>query len=121
MSKEAVVKLLNEADEGSALRRELEAALESPGGKADAFLKVAATHGLEFTLEEFKAVLAEASAEPQEGELSDDDLEQVAGGVGVVRLPVRNLKWAFRLGPRIHSLGQAPPPEFGGGGGPPPP
>ena len=52
MSKDAVVELLNRAEEGSSLRREIDAAVESSDGGAEAFLEVAAKHGYEFTPEE---------------------------------------------------------------------
>jgi predicted ribosomally synthesized peptide with nif11-like leader len=99
VGKEAVYRLLTDAEGDEALRRELEEALEGEGDRADALLAFASRRGYEFTAEQFTQVFAAATR--QEGELSDEELEGVAGGVGLSvspgALPIlgtANFDWA---------------------------
>jgi predicted ribosomally synthesized peptide with nif11-like leader len=57
-----------------------ELAKEKPAETEVIIIKVAAENGFSFTLEEMKAVIAEVA--PEGGELSDAELEAVAGGGG---------------------------------------
>ena len=50
----------------------------------EAAQKVFATRGIEFTLDEVKAIASGLKATNESGELTDSDLENVAGGVGVL-------------------------------------
>jgi predicted ribosomally synthesized peptide with nif11-like leader len=82
MSKEAVIQMLSRVDAEPELRDELSAAMDAPEGRADAVMAVAGKHGYEFTPEEFRDVVSEAAASSEaKGEVSDADLERVAGGI----------------------------------------
>ena len=50
----------------------------------EAAQKVFAARGIEFTLDEVKAIAAGLKANAANGELSENDLEDVAGGVGIL-------------------------------------
>ncbi len=81
MSKDAVVQMLSQVDAEPGLRDEFTAALEATEGKAEAIMAVAEKHGYDFTPEEFRDVVSEAKASEGKSELSEEDLNQVAGGI----------------------------------------
>lgn len=77
MSKEAVEQMFQAAREDAALQQKL----ESASGYAEA-VKIGADNGFSFTEEEAQAFLAERGLiEGAEGELSEEALEAVAGGL----------------------------------------
>jgi predicted ribosomally synthesized peptide with nif11-like leader len=80
MSLEKAKSFLNKAEEDAALREKLEA-LEGDGKAA---VKLGAEFGFEFTAEEFAAAMDELYY----GELSDDELEDAAGGQAGLRPPL---------------------------------
>ena len=83
MSKEAVIGMLTEANEDPALRARIEAIGTGEIGVEEtaAFVSDAAERGFEFTAEEFNEVV-EMIRRHDGDEISDEDLEQVAGGWG---------------------------------------
>jgi predicted ribosomally synthesized peptide with nif11-like leader len=79
MSKEAVEQLLEAASKNTALQQKLEAAPGFPEA-----VKIGADNGYSFTEEDAKIVLQERgilTEDGAEGELSEQALEAVAGGV----------------------------------------
>jgi predicted ribosomally synthesized peptide with nif11-like leader len=80
MSLEKAKSFLNKAEEDAELREKLEA-LEGDGKAA---VKLGAESGFEFTAEEFAAAMDELYY----NELSDDELEDAAGGKGGLRPPL---------------------------------
>jgi predicted ribosomally synthesized peptide with nif11-like leader len=75
---EKLIKLQAKLEANQSLAEKL-FALETPG-EVQSFLK---EQGLEFSLDEintFKDALIKAATKPKSGELSDEDLEDVAGG-----------------------------------------
>ena len=76
MAREAVEAFLRKLPEDDKLREAYAAALKR--ATESALFEAAHTGGFEFSVEELRAVLNE-----REAELSDDQLRQVAGGVGV--------------------------------------
>ncbi len=80
MSLVKAMSFLNKAEEDDALRERLEA-LE---GDSAAAVKLGAENGFEFTAEEFDAAMDELYY----GNLSDDELEDSAGGQGGLRPPL---------------------------------
>ncbi len=81
MSIQTAVEFLEKANQDVALQKELSAMVE---GKLESacgpFVELASTHGFEFTIEEFHEILDTLRREDLEGELTDDDLQNVAGG-----------------------------------------
>jgi predicted ribosomally synthesized peptide with nif11-like leader len=79
MSKESVGKFLASLHEDASLEKGLVAA------QAAAIVEYAAKHGFDFTVDELaqitEALLKTGDAEPANGELSDEELEDVAGGL----------------------------------------
>jgi predicted ribosomally synthesized peptide with nif11-like leader len=76
MSLEAAKSFLQKADENDELRDKLEAL----GGDSDAAVKLGAAQGFQFTADEFVDAMDELY-----GDLSDDELENAAGGTGGIR------------------------------------
>ena len=74
MAREAVEKFLQELPESETLREAYANALKR--ATESALAEVARTAGFEFSVDELRAVLDERSAQ-----LSEDQLQQVAGGV----------------------------------------
>jgi len=82
MSKDAVIEFLKKVDGDLGLQEKLDGALDDEGRAVELFLATAAEQGFQFTADEFlEAVQAEGIGE-KDGELSDEDLEAVAGGMG---------------------------------------
>jgi len=80
MSKDAVIEFLKKVDGDLGLQEKLDGALDDEGRAVELFLATAAEQGFQFTADEFlEAVQAEGIGE-KDGELSDEDLEAVAGG-----------------------------------------
>lgn len=83
MTTTAVQEFFNKVSEDEALQAELAQALEEENDR-EAVTELAQSNGYEFTPEELWAEVqkrqAEAPAEAPTGELSDEELEQVAGG-----------------------------------------
>jgi predicted ribosomally synthesized peptide with nif11-like leader len=96
MSVENVKAFLEKASNDETFRGQLAAA-----GDSDARLAVARQAGYDFTVEEFDTTVAKLEAAADE--LSEDDLESVAGGMGSMfrnDIPIKwvrptsgNLKW----------------------------
>ncbi|MGK7877579.1 MAG: Nif11-like leader peptide family RiPP precursor [Xenococcaceae cyanobacterium] len=76
MSRESILELLKSAQANSALKAQLEAA-QSPEQVVD----IGVAEGYEFTLEEVKELQAE-----MEGELADEELDAVSGGIVILNL-----------------------------------
>ena len=76
MSIEAASEFLNKAKQDSKLQRQLDDCPAQEDG-LQSFIEIAAQHGCEFTTEEFAELI-----QPADGALSDDQLDQVAGGFG---------------------------------------
>ena len=76
MSLEAAKSFLQKADENDELRDKLEAL----GGDSKAAVKLGAEQGFQFTAEEFVDAMDELY-----GELSEEELEDAAGGTGGIR------------------------------------
>jgi len=81
MSKDMVVKFLSAVDADSDLRGELVAAIEGTTEQASSIVEIADRHGFEFTLDDYTEVIREIGRQ-QEGEVSQDELDAVAGGLG---------------------------------------
>lgn len=83
MSTEAVNQFLQKVSQDAQLQEELAAALQSEN-RLDAVTQLAASNGYEFAPEEIKQEFenqeSEFAARQQAGELSDEELEAVAGG-----------------------------------------
>ena len=90
--KKIQVEELIKAD-GGALAKEL----EGVEGRED-FIKIMAGHGVELTAEEADEMLQEIM--PKDGELSDDDLEGVAGGMSLLKA----VKLGWDIGSRAGML-----------------
>jgi predicted ribosomally synthesized peptide with nif11-like leader len=80
MSLEKAKSFLNKAEEDDNLRQKL----EDLEGDSAAAVRLGAEHGFEFTAEEFDAAMDELYY----GELSDDELEDAAGGETGYRPPL---------------------------------
>jgi predicted ribosomally synthesized peptide with nif11-like leader len=80
MSKDAVIRLLEMVSQDEELERSLQAAVEERGDLTAAIVEFAGEHGHSFAAEELIDVLEKARE--AQGELSLDELEQVAGGLG---------------------------------------
>jgi predicted ribosomally synthesized peptide with nif11-like leader len=87
MAKDSIAAFLDTLDGSIDLREELGAALEGLDTQASAVVEVASRHGFEFTEDEFNGVL-EVVSRSQGQELSDDELEAVAGGGAGVAVPM---------------------------------
>lgn len=87
MSAEGVNQFLQKVTEDAQLQEELAAALQSPN-RLDAVTQLGKRHGFEFTADEIKQEFESRESEfvarqesmEQAGELSDEELEAVAGG-----------------------------------------
>lgn len=82
MAIENVVKLMQVAQE----KPEVAAKLEAVTG-SEQVVEIGASEGLQFTTEEVEALIA-ATQEAPDGELNEEALEAVAGGMGVNNIPV---------------------------------
>jgi predicted ribosomally synthesized peptide with nif11-like leader len=81
MSTRAVVDFLEKAEQDGTLQGELNALVEGREESACLpFVSLAGRHGFAFTVEELHEVLDSLRLREGEGELTDDHLEQVAGG-----------------------------------------
>ena len=76
MSKESLEQFMNQVAESEELQAKIGEEIDG-----DALIALGTEHGFEFNTEE----LNELSSEPTE--LTDDDLDSVAGGIGVKRSP----------------------------------
>jgi predicted ribosomally synthesized peptide with nif11-like leader len=83
MSVEAVKEFFEKADTDEALQAQIQEMIE---GKEEygccAFAALAAEHGFEFTAEEMHDGIEQLRSSEDERELTDEDLENVAGGAG---------------------------------------
>ena len=106
MSTESVRQFLSAASSDSALKQKLAAATDSVN-----FVKIAKDSGYNFTLEDLQAHIAQHN----NGELSEDELETVAGGNVSYIESLSNLNECWAVG------GNWPPINLPGGGGGRPP
>jgi len=81
MARETIAQFLEALDQREDLRKDLTSALEGLEDQTPAIVDVAGRHGYEFTEDEFNVVLELIAAE-QAQQLSDEELEGVAGGSG---------------------------------------
>lgn len=100
MSKESVVEFMRRVDEDAALREELDRALDDGDSPVASFLAVAGGRGFEFTADEYLEAVGSGG-----GELTDRELENVAGGLG--RLAAVHGKASIVLGRYRGALGAA--------------
>ena len=113
MSTDSVIRFLKMADENPDLQDRLEGALGDEENAVAAFLEAAKDHGFEFTADEFLDALTAAGIGEKSGELKDEDLEAVAGGLSFGSLRVRGLAsraglliGRYRRGPGIGGVGR---------------
>ena len=99
MSIEAASESLNKAKQDSKLQRQLDDCLAQEDG-LQSFIEIAAQHGCEFTTEEFAELI-----QPADGALSDDQLDQVAGGFGFLSSFALRFR-QFNLGPKALNIGR---------------
>ena len=87
MSAETMIGLMEKLESDAGIREEFETALGSAEDTGATVIEFASQHGFEVTEEDCRALAAAAAAE---GELDDDALEGVAGGVNSDQETVRN-------------------------------
>jgi predicted ribosomally synthesized peptide with nif11-like leader len=126
VSIEDVSEFFSMLDQDEALQQEYATVTEEAVRKAlsDAAIGIASKHGCEFTREDL-----ERHVESLSGELSDRDLDQVAGGAVSARAPSAgrfslNFARFMRSGSGMYGLGsnrgtRMPSPRWGGDGGEP--
>jgi predicted ribosomally synthesized peptide with nif11-like leader len=115
MGNQKVMEFLALADDDADLRNRLDAALDDEDTGVASFLAVAAEEGYEFTADDFLAAMEEQGEGTESGELGDEALEGVAGGLsfgglrmrGIARRAFQRFR-GFRSGLGIRG--------FGGGG-----
>ena len=94
MSIEAVNQFLTQVNQEPQLQAEVNCAIETENVR-QLVTELGAKHGYEFTIEELSSQFPKYQSQLQiqpindDGELSDDDLEAVAGGIG----GFENIKW----------------------------
>jgi predicted ribosomally synthesized peptide with nif11-like leader len=81
MAKDKVIEFLKTVDGNAELQERLERALDDEGKAVESFLAAAADQGFEFTADEFLEALPAELPDGERGEMSDDALEAVAGGL----------------------------------------
>jgi predicted ribosomally synthesized peptide with nif11-like leader len=106
MSVESVVKFFTMLDENESLQQECANVTDEAMRNAlrDAVIGMAAKHGCEFTAEELSEHLDTVSEE-----LSEEDLDQVAGGTNPFAGGRFRLIWAWRGLRFVRSLTPRPP------------
>ena len=92
MSTQAVSDYLKKLDENLNLRNALLAALKGKADQALTIVKAGAQQGFEFTADDYNHVV-DSLHTTEEGELSDSDLESVAGGTSGSPSNFRNLSF----------------------------
>jgi len=88
MSAETMIGFVEKLESDAGIREEFETALGSTEDTDATVIEFASQHGFEVTEEDCRALAAAAAA--AEGELDDDALEGVAGGVNSDQETVRN-------------------------------
>lgn len=84
MTTRAIQEFLERANSDEGLREELRALVEGPDETAlDALTALAAKHGFEFSVEELNEALDRVHERDLGGELTERDLEKVAGGTTI--------------------------------------
>jgi predicted ribosomally synthesized peptide with nif11-like leader len=114
MSSESLSQFLSAVSSEGALQQKLAAVTDSGH-----FVKMAQESGYNFTLEDLQAYIAQHN----DGELSEDELEAVAGGQGLNIASLRNLETLSTYGnlaSRCAPGGNGPVPIPGRGPGPGP-
>jgi predicted ribosomally synthesized peptide with nif11-like leader len=81
MSKQAVIDFLKKVDGDLGVLEKVDRALDDKGRAVELFLATAAEHGFQFTADEFFEAVQAEGIDEKSGELSDEDLEAVAGGL----------------------------------------
>ncbi len=81
MSKQAVIDFLKKIDGDPDVQEKLDRALDDEKRAVELFLETAAEQGFQFTADEFLGAVEEEGIGEKDGELSDEDLEAVAGGL----------------------------------------
>ena len=112
MSDGAVMEFLKKVDGDPDLREKLERALDDEGNAVASFLATAEEEGFQFTADEFLEVVQSRTVGDERAELSDDDLEAVAGGLTFGAPPMRRMVarvsrtfGGLRAGPGIRGIG----------------
>lgn len=100
MSTEAVQEFLAEVGRQAKPRQELRRATQGKSTTGEAILEVAARHGHTFDLEELDEVVRAARAQ-QSGQLDDEDLEAIAGGIKLEGIDGEATKVALELSPTV--------------------
>ena len=114
MSNDAVVEFMKKVDGDPGLQETLDRALDDEERAVESFLGAAAEQGFRFTADEFLETVRGEDANGMEGELSDDQLEAVAGGLSfampttrrIVRRAFRRIG-SYRTGLGIRGIGPA--------------
>lgn len=106
MSIDAVRTLLEKAEQSPELNAALEAALRDAHRPVESFLTTAREHGCEFSADEFLEVMG--SRPGSDSELSESQLESVAGGLSLSsswsNLATRTFR-SYRSAPSIQQIG----------------
>ena len=93
MSEDQLKAFLEKVKGDTSLQEKLKAASD-----ADAVVSIAKEEGFSISIDDIKAQLLELSDEAGDVELSDEELEGVAGGVCVDRLKVSDVDWLALFG-----------------------
>ena len=96
MSKDAVAGFIEKVDKDAGVQEALTAAVQGQENHTAAIVDYAAALGYDFTAEEFTELI-DAVSQYQHGDLSDEDLDRVAGGTALS--PYRA---------QVHSLARTP-------------
>jgi predicted ribosomally synthesized peptide with nif11-like leader len=80
MSKQTVIDFLKKVDGEPDVQEKLDRALDNEERAVELFLATAAEQGFQFTADEFLEAVQAGGIDEKDGELSDDELEAVAGG-----------------------------------------
>lgn len=81
MSKQTVIDFLKKVDGEPDVQEKLDRALDDEGRAVELFLATAAEQGFQFTADEFLEAMKAEGIDEKSAELSDEDLEAVAGGL----------------------------------------
>lgn len=110
MSANSIQEFLTKVSEDQALQEELAKAMESENDR-EAVTELAKSKGYEFTAEELGSAIDQIQAEAQQqmdaSELSEEELESVAGGATPVITTVATIKISVATGSAVSALSAA--------------